>query len=375
MKKFAEELYPDYKTFSDEEVSESQKKEIYDFSKNNYPEFVLGSSDNKEEFLPKLSYDNIKLNLKNLNPDIAEKLVYNNDGTISLNASEFYSSFEELPEWYWYKWWVARLLLEMNLWITKKWEPRDLDLVRYVENEPKEWLDNELSMKYMPDDFEHWYWIEVVWDDYFDSRDFTINEVIYKNWTLTFSEICLNDILNNTIRPSENKFNEDYWKFPFDILMKSLRFYVRMVEEKWNAKLEIENINQLYDNYVNYFRVALNLDRAVWSSIFQWNMLLDELIKYWKFPRYINNPKEARKYIDYLWEAVWYNYDNIEGTLFPDDIEEKSRNTYYANYKNIVPKYTEEQKKDFYLDPEEDLAENLESLWYDFEQSYKKSRK
>lgn len=264
-----------------------------------------------------------------INPEILSSIKSLWDGTYEMPVNKTYLGFEELPYWYWIKWGWARLLLELNLWLVSNGQPRDIDLVRYIEDELDDGMDDELAKKFMPDDFAHWDWVEPLEENYFESRDLTINEVLYKEGKLNFTKQCLSDTLNHTIRPTDYEFNEEYKDYPFKILIKALRFYVNTKEKFWDAELVLREPRQLYDFYNNMFRLALNLDRSYWVSEKSANKLMEALKDIWKLPEDISSIEEARTYMEDSGNLKKFDFKNIPSELenfenlmvFIDDID------------------------------------------------------
>lgn len=270
---------------------------------------------------------------ENIPRSILNKITKNKDGYYQLAINKFYKGFIELPQGYGYKWWAARLLLELNIWKISSEIPRDLDITRYIDDEPEKWLDNKLAEKYMPDDFKHWNWVEKLEDNYFESRDFTINEVFYKEGKLIFTKEALLDIFNNTIRATETTFNYDYQDHEFSTVIKALRLYVNYKERFWSATLEFLNPYQLEDTYVNLFWIALNLDKANEVSEIQAYLLMEKLIEIWKIPNHISSLEQAREYIEKSWQVHNFEFRTI---LQHNPLEAMFANIeeWYNNYKH-----------------------------------------
>ncbi len=135
---------------------------------------------------------------------------------------------DPLPRGYYYKGGSARAVLERFLGLDPDVYPRDIDLAvdpKYRDSD----LDDRLARKYMPEDYANGYGVELLEDDYFESRDFTINEVLYDGQKITASRSCLLDTIRSVVRitdfeKGERYYDEgDYYVNP-KLLAKALRF-------------------------------------------------------------------------------------------------------------------------------------------------------
>lgn len=92
--------------------------------------------------------------------------------------------------------------------LTGEREPiRDIDLVKISDADRESPLSaetlQELSKKYMPDDYSFGHGIrETSLDDYFQTRDFTINQSIILDGKLIISNLAVDDFRENIIRPT-----------------------------------------------------------------------------------------------------------------------------------------------------------------------------
>lgn len=241
---------------------------------------------------------------------ISKEKISFEDWLLTTDVNSKYNDYEKLPHWYWIKWWAARLLLEMNLWLVNQWKPRDIDLIRYIEEEPELGMDKLLAKKFMPRDFKYWDGVELLEDNYFSSRDLSINEVLLKGNKLFFSKQCLEDTLNKTIRVTDFEYS-DYWDLNYKMIIKSLRFWADYKHRFWKADFDSRLEEQFYDWYNNLFRVALNLDKSNWVSREQCCILINKLKELWKIPYSIRTPEEAREYIEKTGDLYDFDFDNI----------------------------------------------------------------
>lgn len=134
---------------------------------------------------------------------------------------------------------------------------RDFDLVRLSETPDTE--DHRLSMKYMDEDYEHGRGVEVVEskDIYFQTRDLTMNEVLFQDRTLECTFRALEDLASGTIRTTEHV---TYAKGEVQgrTYLKAIRLYSESTIRNYDTRLELNEAPQLVD-----FDIALHLERAL----------------------------------------------------------------------------------------------------------------
>jgi len=203
------------------------------------------------------------------------------------------NDIEELEYGYGFKGGKARNILEYKLGFQKIMPARDVDLVKYIENDDSE-KDDVMALKYSPEDFKNGYGIERLENNYFDSRDFTINELLVAHNKIVLTKNCLLDTARGIIRFSEyekkelfnrrgnfesvennekttylEKYKEEKSKnkkrfFVNDKLMaKALRLFVNQLDRR-HAKIADEEVYSYLD--INNFHIALHLDRALGQS-------------------------------------------------------------------------------------------------------------
>lgn len=177
------------------------------------------------------------------------------------------SGLDEIGSRYAYKGGAARSLLLRELGIDKYSVPRDIDLAKVREGELDE-TDMAMAEKYSPDDFHYGYGMETLEGNYFDSRDFTMNEVLAHDGNIYLTKQCLLDTVRRVIRFSdfekeklseaEKKGSRSY----FDKLMaKALRFAAAEIAK--GKEMEIAD-GKVYEYLeIRNFHIALHLDRAL----------------------------------------------------------------------------------------------------------------
>jgi len=233
------------------------------------------------------------------------------NGLYSLDAKDINPKFQNLNSSYWVIWSWAREQLEYELGLVSSFEGlRDYDIIRITENEPFEWCDDLLAQIYMPDDFKHGNWVRKINENYFSTRDFTINEVYYHNGRLYFTQACYNDLLDSKVRLTWDTYSEYYGNHDFKNVIKALRLYIERKEQFPDTEIIFMNQGPLYDDYCNLFWIALNLDKAHFSWVS--DKFLKLLQEIWYLPEDLKNPKDARKYIMESWELVDFDFKYFE---------------------------------------------------------------
>lgn len=172
----------------------------------------------------------------------------------------------DLPKGYAVKGGAARVLLYWSLGITHSvMEPRDIDIVSLQEDSP-EYLDKELAQKYMPGDYKHGKGVEELEDDYFDTRDFSVNEVLFYDNKLYVSKQCVLDSVRGIIRFTEFEYNErgnSYGeKVNSKLLSKALRLLSEMEARGLHWSLAEEQLDVFEVRGIYPFFILLHLDRA-----------------------------------------------------------------------------------------------------------------
>ena len=109
-----------------------------------------------------------------------------------------------IPLGYGFKGGAARIALANVIgWNTKSLRARDFDLVRFSKGSLEQ--DREIAAKIMPEDFSHGFGVEVVdsLEQYFESRDLTINEVLFFGRKVVFTKAALEDLRRGILRPTK----------------------------------------------------------------------------------------------------------------------------------------------------------------------------
>jgi hypothetical protein len=244
---------------------------------------------------------------------------------------------EELPEGYAYMGGVVRSILLRELGIHDSIQPRDLDIVR-VGNDDS--LDDELSEKYMPDDHAQGHGIKQIEKNYFESRDFTINEsLVYQGKVYTTKE-CLLDMVRGIIRFTDNvkEGNKEYG-YDKKLMAKGLRLAAEFTEKGINAEVE----NESYDSeHIDDFHMALHLDRALERGHSVAQEYVNKLIEYDQIPPHTSTPKKLQEYVEEGMGSFVFRFSAKEQYLIENEMVEEyydyqDDNDLYSNH--ITEKY------------------------------------
>jgi len=183
------------------------------------------------------------------------------EDVISLQAPDLFR-IPALHGRYGYKGGAARIALGAALGdSTSGFAPRDLDLIRFGGKKNVE--DDQMAKQFMPDDFTYGHGVELCqsYREYFDTRDITLNEVVYIDDSVICSPQALQDSINQTLRPTEHVLDEN-GNPPGKIVMKMIRI---LAEERTRGRrMKIADIPA--DIAITPFDVALHLDRALHKS-------------------------------------------------------------------------------------------------------------
>ena len=150
--------------------------------------------------------------------------------------------------------------------ITNEREPiRDIDLVNIVDEDGNSEVDDDtldaLSREYMPDDYTFGHGIgNDTLENYFKTRDFTINQSLIKDGKLIVSDYAYNDFQENIIRPT-------YYERPYEDDEVSSRMFLKALMMRSvlsQISKSVPLIEDMYrPDYIGSFDVALFLNKAM----------------------------------------------------------------------------------------------------------------
>jgi hypothetical protein len=174
----------------------------------------------------------------------------------------------ELPQGYCLEGGAARNIALASLG-EKVLPPRDHDIIALWELNPDLTQREILSAQYMPDDFQNGYGIEPTnMQSYFQTRDFTINQLFIDGEDAYISKECLEDLIDKVICPTE--FEQGKWNsYAYQregvnpkLVVKSLRLYSEFVETYGQGSVDgIEGWQWNFDA-IPIFYLALGLEKA-----------------------------------------------------------------------------------------------------------------
>ncbi len=254
------------------------------------------------------------------------------DGLVLIETNEKIG----LPDGYGFKGGAARTILRRSLGL-KNHEPRDYDLIRTLKEEPYKGADQELAQKFMEKDAEYGDGVEFISpDDYFQTRDFTINEVYVVGDKIFATEACIRDTLRGIIRVTDfelKNYIHNYEGLGPKMKAKSIRLYVEQLYSTGISEIDPTDKSEIVDSFINPFWIAVHLDRAFEKSSLFAEKFLDALIDFGVVPSYIKNVPEL---IDYLQERIEGDFyfrsvpkqvyefedDEIEGFETGQDLDE-----------------------------------------------------
>ena len=216
---------------------------------------------------------------------------------------------ERLPDGYGYKGGAARTLLRINIGLAAK-KPRDIDIIRLSEEEPHPNTDNAIAEKFMPEDFAHGHGVEVLHGThrYFNTRDFTINEVYATEESIYCTEQCILDTIREIVRITEYEYgiadeegeeydqNKTHFEAPHKLLIKLVRLYSEGILE--NNKTSIAGTEDAeFSSITNMFWVALQIEKAYEQGPAYAEAFVKELVSKNILPGSITSAQQAAIYV------------------------------------------------------------------------------
>ena len=163
-----------------------------------------------------------------------------------------------IPKGYFFKGGAAREVLRRML---RPNQPRllvrDIDVIRFVETDDS--LDHKVASELMADDYEFGRGVEVVTgeDEYFLTRDLTVNEVYWNHSVIRTTSQAVHDLKHGILRPTAHVTSSN-GEVGCSTALKILRFAAECLVK--GVDCEIVNLPALPK--ANPFYIALNLDRS-----------------------------------------------------------------------------------------------------------------
>lgn len=179
---------------------------------------------------------------------------------------------------------------------------RDIDLVNITtkdgESKNSEDTLDVLSEKFMPDDYAFGHGIQNdTLENYFNTRDFTINQTLVMDGKLIISDFAENDLINNIIRPTYYELPDRDEDLSSRLYMKSLMMKTVLGTISQNKKPELADI-WIDDSNIYPFDIALNLNKAMGRGAETAVGFVNELVEQKILSEdFLEKPKETATYL------------------------------------------------------------------------------
>ena len=130
------------------------------------------------------------------------------DDVFEITVKDHFSE-RRLPQGYGYKGGTARALLLRTIGMDPSYIPRDIDVMSFNSTNPD--VDRQVAEEFMSDDLEmskSGNVIEPYDDDYFETRDVTINKLYATDEKIIVTKQCLLDTVRHIIRPTQYELDQ-----------------------------------------------------------------------------------------------------------------------------------------------------------------------
>lgn len=251
---------------------------------------------------------------------------------LRINVDSF--NFPTLPEGYGFCGGAARSAMEKVLGLKDEHKYRDMDIL-YSGKEESQDLSRKISEEYMPEDNSHGYGVKFFSSNYFETRDFTVNEVYYENGNLFFTKKCLMDMLRGNIRITECEKETSYQGHPYFIKPKLLAKALRLVADKERVgdKADFNNQEVFQWQGIDSFHMALHLDRSLEVSYDSAMAYIGKLKGEGLVPDNLSSPQEVASYLQ---KETDFEFRFLGGDVLEvsEDITEKESST--ADFESLA---------------------------------------
>ncbi len=251
----------------------------------------------------------------------------------------------EGDSFYAYKGGAARSLLLRSLRIDPTHEPRDVDIMAFGL-EPKPGLDTQVAEQFMPDDFKHGDRVERLEsfdraiEDYFETRDLTLNEVLATDEVIWTTRLCLLDSIRRIIRVTPFERDSYHDEVGPKMLAKILRLYTEGIE-RWGNMTIAHDDWSFEGAFIQPFWLALQLDKACQQSLVLGEVYVKELVARRQIPKTIKTIEEAVTYLS----AEVFNFAFRHAPVEQFSLEEKWAQMKIANTPKRIGLGRDAQKK------------------------------
>lgn len=241
---------------------------------------------------------------------------------------------KKLPEGYGYTGGTARVALLRSLGIDEHTTPRDTDLVRVLDKDVLG-MDSVLAIQFSEEDYSHGKGIQQLTENYFKTRDFTINEVLAYGGFVYATKQCLLDTVRGILRFTE--FEDGYKDEELNEIEPSDKILAKAVrlasEEVCNGKrFEIHDKRYYKFENIRPFHIALHLNRAFSRGIDVAQRYVDELISLGALSDETRDPLKVAEYL-VEWMGRPYVFQHAPQDILNTDEE------MYEKFGDIIDKF------------------------------------
>lgn len=308
-------------------VAETFSEQLGRIWKERYPEVVAANLEQQQNY-----QDHVEKTEKEINDrEVLEVLQEYGIPTESIEQIDenlfripvnHHFSERPLPPGYHYIGGAARALFMRSLNIDPTYTPRDLDLVRIISENPENSLDESVGWEFSPEDaaFGHGVQVEKNTQDYFTSRDLTINEVMANDREIVITRQGMLDSVRRIIRLSDHEKSDAENQDSSKMMAKMLRLYVEGINRWGDAHIDDEKLD-FEKFFITPFFLALQLDKASEIGTNIAEAYVDELVSRGQLPMEISKVEEAARYLaKFLREDVaFYRHAPLEQFQLEDE--------------------------------------------------------
>jgi len=234
----------------------------------------------------------------------------------------------DLPKGYGFKGGYARSILLFELGLSGEIYARDVDAVRII-NKGENLEDDAVSKKYSLEDFEQGHGVEILEEEYFETRDFTINEVLVSEGSVFLTKQCLLDTVRRIVRFSEYEKQRpnnpiDGWDGGYFINDKLMAKAIRLCasESLRGRSFDIADKDAFQHLEIKDFHFALHLDRALSEGFDVAVEYLRRMQEAGQLPKEIDDPVEfLRNFILSMQEEGSFVFRNAPSWMFDKEEE------------------------------------------------------
>lgn len=242
----------------------------------------------------------------------------------------------KLPENYGFKGGVVRATLLRQLGIDETAGYRDVDIEK-ISRVYTPILDEKIAWEHMSeDDILHNHGMSLMNKNYFETRDFTINEALYYDGKIYLTKECLLDTIRRIVRLSKNKQEKFSQKYAQDKSFNDSRLIPKALRMKAEEEALRGKKLELFDGeiyrciYSHKFGIALHLDRAFQAGPEVAQKYIELLVEYDQLPKdYCEDPALLAILLN-IETGFWFQYApnsffDKQANLYEDLIENQNK--------------------------------------------------